>query len=101
MGAKPDTSAAKGLTWQVSEPVSVADVASVRLEEQDKLISDALAEVQITGDSVTANGYRFDFVTERSAVVGIKSFFGTPIGMAIVVGFCLAVVLIVVTVFWA
>ena len=100
LGAKPDASAVGGLTWHVADPVSVTDVTSVRLQERDLVISDAIAEVQIHGDSVSANGYRFDFVTERSASVGIKSFFGTPIGKAIVVGFCLAVLLMVVVGFW-
>jgi hypothetical protein len=95
LGAKPDTSAAEGLTWQVADPVSVADVVSVKLQERDVVLSDAIAEVQIQGDSVTGNGYRFDFVTEHSVSVGVNSFFGTPIGKAIVAGFVLSVLLIV------
>jgi len=47
LGAKPDSSAVGGLTWNLSDPVSLAEVASVRLDEQDKLISDAITEVQI------------------------------------------------------
>ena len=66
LGAKPDTSAVDGLAWHVNDPVSIADVASVRLQEQDKVISDAVAEVQILGDSTTENGYRFEFASERS-----------------------------------
>jgi hypothetical protein len=95
LGAKPDTSAADGLTWQVADPVSTTDIASVRLREQDIVLSDALAEVHVTPESTTSNGYRFDFVTQPSISVGIKSFFGTPIGIAIVVGFGLAVLMIV------
>ncbi len=33
LGAKPDTSAVDGLTWHINDPVSIADVASVRLQE--------------------------------------------------------------------
>lgn len=44
LGAKPDTSAADGLTWEVERAVSTHDIASVRLDEQDKLISDAVSE---------------------------------------------------------
>ena len=100
LGAKPDNSAVDGLTWHVNDPVSISDVASVRLQEQDKVISDAVAEVQILGASTTANGYRFDFVSERSTSVGVKSFFGTPIGKAITAGFCIAILLIVLRAFY-
>ena len=99
LGAKPDTSAVDGLTWNLSDPVSLAEVASVRLQDQDKVVSDAIAEVQITADSVTQGGYRFDFRSERSASVGVQSFFRTPIGMAIAAGFCIAVLLILLSVF--
>ncbi len=94
LGTKPDTSAVDGLTWHLSEPVSVSDVASISLQEKDKIISDSVAEVQILGDSVTERGYRFDFITQRSIIVGVTSFFGTPIGMAICAGFLIAVVLL-------
>ena len=80
LGAKPDVSAIDGLTWRLTDPVSVADVATVRLQEQDKVVADAIAEVQIFGDSVTEGNYRFDFTTERSTSVGVSSFFATPIG---------------------
>ena len=99
LGAKPDTSAADSLTWHVSDPVSVADVASVRLDEQDKLISDAVAEVQIVDDSTTSGGYQFQFASQRSFSVGVRSFFGTPIGAAIAAGFCIAVLLMVLSAF--
>jgi len=101
LGAKPDTSAVDGLTWSLSDSVSIADVASVRLREQDKVISDAVAEVQILGASTTANGYRFDFTSKRSASVGVNSFFGTPIGKAIACGLCVVVLLVILSVFQA
>ena len=99
LGAKPDTSAADGLTWSLSDPVSLAEIASVRLQEQDKVVSDAIAEVQVTGEPVTQKGYRFDFRCERSASVGIRSFFSTPIGKAIAAGFCIAVLLMLLSMF--
>jgi hypothetical protein len=99
LGAKPDTSAVNSLTWQLSDPVSIADVASVRLDEQDKVVSDAVVEVQALSGSTTEKGFRFDFATERSMSVGIKSFFGTPIGQAIVAGFFIAVLMMFVRVF--
>ena len=95
LGAKPDTSAENGLTWYVNKPVSIADIASVRLREQDKVISDSIAEIQIIGESTTQNGYRFDFDIERSLSVGIKSFFSTPIGRAISAVFSIAALLMV------
>lgn len=101
LGAIPDTSAVDGLTWNVNDPVSITDVASVRLREQDKLFSDSVAEVQIDGESTTQNGYRFDFALKRSVSVGVKSFFRTPIGQAISTGFCIAVVVMVLSIFRA
>jgi len=95
LGSKPNASAAEGLTWQVSNPVSNSDVASIRLDERDKVISDAVAEVQIQGNSVTEHGYRFDFTVQRSASIGLKSFFKTPIGIAITTGFTIAVIIII------
>jgi hypothetical protein len=96
LGTKPDTSAVDGLVWEVNDPVSIADISSVQLQEVDKLISDSLAEVQITGDTITEKNYRFNFVTRRSFSVGVKSFFGTPIGLSIMAGFCIAIILLVV-----
>lgn len=99
LGTKPDKSAAGGLEWRLNDPVSVANVTSVRLREQDKFMDDAVAEVQLSGDTVTENGYRFDFTTERSAAVGLASFFETPIGKAIVGAFFVAVLLMLVSAF--
>lgn len=101
LGSKPDTSAADGLVWQIANPVSVLDIAAVRLREQDKVVSDAIAEVQITGNTVTENGYRFDFTQQRSVAVGVESFFGTPIGKAVATGFCIAALVLVLSVFAA
>ena len=99
LGAKPDTSAVNGLIWHVNDPVSITDVASVRLREQDKILSDSVAEVQVQGESTTQNGFRFDFVFQRSISVGVKSFFRTPIGKAISTGFCIAVIVMLLSLF--
>jgi len=96
LGAKPNTSAVEGLTWVLNHPISITDIASVRLQDQDKIISDAITEVQVTDKSVVSGNYRFDFQTQRSAAVGVQSFFGTPIGLAIVMAFVIAIVLIIV-----
>ncbi|WP_339910684.1 hypothetical protein [Symmachiella dynata] len=101
LGSKPDTSAADGLTWQLSDPVSLADITTVRLEDQDKLLSDTLAEVEVLDDVVVEQGYRFEFTSQRSLTVGIQSFFRTPIGQAIAAGFCIAVILIVASAIYA
>jgi len=95
LGCKPDHSAADGLKWQLPELESVADIAAVRLNEQDKLVSDAVAEVHIVADTVEDDGYRFRFTTERSIKIGIASFFGTPIGKAITGALTLAILLLV------
>ena len=95
LGVKPNESAAAGLTWHLDDPVSVSQIAAVRLREKDTVMSDALAEVQILGASVDSNGYRFDFTTERSVGVGVQAFFTTPIGIAIAAAFGIAVLLII------
>lgn len=95
LGAKPDNSAANGLTWHLDEPVCVSEIASIRLDEQDKFLSDAVAEVQVTDVSTTENGFRFEFRRERSVAVGLRSFFATPIGKAISGAVFLAVALMI------
>lgn len=97
LGAKPDTSAADGLTWTLTEPVAVSDIASIRLEEQDKLVSDAVAEVPFSAGPVTEKGYEFHFTTTRSFGVGVQAFFRTPVGVAITGAFFLAIVLVLVS----
>jgi hypothetical protein len=92
LGVRPDASAADGLTWALSDPVAVADIASIRLEDEDQLLSDAVAEVQMTGDVVEAGSYRFAFETEQSVSVGIHSFFQTPMGRTIILAFVSAVI---------
>lgn len=52
LGAKPNTLAKDGLDWTLNDPISVAEITGVRLQDQDKVISDAIAEVQITDKSV-------------------------------------------------
>ena len=93
LGTKPNTSAADGLTWTLNAPVPVCEIAGLRLQDQDKLVSDAITEVQIVSESAESDGYRFEFQTEHSASVGVQSFFRTPIGLAISAAFFLAVLL--------
>ena len=95
LGAKPNQSATDGLTWQLPDPVSTTDIASIRLDDQDKLLSDAIAEVQITDDTITDGNYKFDFGTARSFSVGLQSFFGTPVGIAIASAFTIAILLLI------
>lgn len=95
LGAKPNRSAIEGLTWSLSDPISVSEIASLRLQDQDKVISDPIAEVHYASDSVEEANYRFDFETERSISVGVKSFFTTPVGSAIVAAFFVATLVMV------
>jgi len=95
LGTKPNTSAADGLTWTLNEPVPVCEIVGLRLQEQDKLVSDAITEVQVVSTSAESDGYAFQFQTQRSASVGVQSFFRTPIGMAISAAFFLAVLLMI------
>ena len=93
LGAKPNTSAKDGLVWVLNDPVPVAEVSGIRLQEQDKVIQDVITEVQIAGASVETENYRFEFEFERSLAVGVKSFFATPVGKAISFAFVVAVLL--------
>jgi hypothetical protein len=65
-GTNPHEPAAAGLEWRLSEPVSTARIATVRLRVKDSLVSDELAEVHVTGGSVEAGGYRAPTPKERS-----------------------------------
>jgi hypothetical protein len=99
LGVKPNESAADGLTWRLAAPVSVSQIASIRLREKDLIVSENLAEVHVQGAAVESKGYRFEFETERSFGVGVQAFFRTPVGIAIVVGFLLAVLFLMLAIF--
>lgn len=96
LGVKPNESASGGLSWQLPDPISTAEIISVRLTEQDKMIPDSVAEVQLTGNTITNGNYKFTFKTKRSFAVGVRSFFKTPIGIAIPVAFGIAVFFLVI-----
>jgi hypothetical protein len=100
LGTKPDRSAVGGLDWSLGSPVSLSDIASIRLQDDDKLVSDVVAEVQIDGEEVADGNYRFEFHTQRSIEVGIQSFFQTAIGKAILAAFFVAVFLMLFEIFW-
>ncbi|QDT92732.1 hypothetical protein [Gimesia algae] len=93
LGAKPDTSATEGLVWRLKKPINIDDIVGIRLQDQDKLISDALVEVPFSRDPVTAGNYRFEFQTVHSTQLGVESFFRTPIGISIVCAFVIAILL--------
>ena len=101
LGSKPDKSAINGLDWTLNKPVSITDIATVRLQDQDKVVSDAIAEVQITDQPVNEGNYRFEFHTERLVSVGVQAFFQTPIGKAIAAAFLVAVLLMLASAFSA
>ncbi len=96
VGSKPNQSAAHGIRWTLDAPVCVSQIAAMRLQERDVINSDQLAEVQITSKTVDANGYQFDFDIKSSFAAGVKSFFETPIGMAISLAFVIAVLYLIV-----
>ena len=99
LGAKPNSSAAEGLTWHLYNPVSVNRISTIRLREQDKIISDAIAEVEFADDPIAQNGYRFEFKTVRSFSSGLEAFFELPIGKAIAAGFMIAILLLLLSFF--
>jgi hypothetical protein len=98
LGAKPDKSAVKGLEWKLNDPVSITDIATIRLQDQDTVVSDAIVEVQITDQPVNEGNYRFNFHTERLVSIGVQSFFHTPIGKAIAAAFFVAVLVMLASV---
>jgi hypothetical protein len=98
LGVKPNTSAISRLVWQLSDPVSSTDVATIRLQDQDKVVSDVLAEVHFSDSPVESENYRFEFRTKRSFNVGLHSFFGTPIGKAISAAFIIALLIVILSV---
>lgn len=91
LGTKQDQTAAQGLSWTLNDPVSVSEVASVRLRERGRYLSEPVVEVPLQPDGAAAKGYQFSFVLERSFAVGLHSFFGTPIGKAIAAAFFIAI----------
>lgn len=95
LGAKPNTSAVEGLTWKLNEPISISEITGIRLQDQDKMVADAIVEVQITDDVADTPNYRFEFETSRSFSVGMRAFFFTPIGMAIAGAFFFAVLIMI------
>ena len=101
LGTRPNESAANGLTWKLNQPIAVVEIAGIRLLDQDKLVSDEIAEVQLTADTVVEGNYRFEFESARSFGVGVGSFFRTPIGKAITGAFFAAIVLLILSLFRA
>ena len=83
LGAKPNKSAVDGISWELPDPISLSDVASIRLEDEDKLLADALAEVQVVSDRVEEGNYKFEFATSFSPTVGVRSFFKIQLGRLI------------------
>ncbi|MAT15150.1 MAG: hypothetical protein CMJ46_07750 [Planctomyces sp.] len=79
-----DQSAKEGLAWDDFEEYSVEDISAVRLFDEDKIISEDLAEVRISAEPVTLNEYQFEFTVEESFDVGLKSFWDTPVGTAVI-----------------
>lgn len=100
LGTHVNSSAVDGLVWKLSDPVSLSDVSTLRLLDQDKVVSDTLAEVAVRGKTVTEGNYRFEFVTQRSLEAGIQSFTGTTLGQSIVLAFAIAVALLIGTLFF-
>ncbi|MBD3673066.1 MAG: hypothetical protein HUJ26_06025 [Planctomycetaceae bacterium] len=101
LGMKPDQSAKAGLNWGLNEPISLKEIVSLRLMDQDQYVSDTVAEIQFQDQDQIESGYRFEYETRRSMGVGLKSFFQTPIGMAISAGFTLSIIILILAIFCA
>ena len=82
-----DQSALEGLTWTLSELYSCKDIPTIRLYDEDKIISEDLAEIAFDGQPVTENDYQFEFELETSFETGLASFWKTPVGTAIIWAF--------------
>lgn len=101
LGTRPNTSAVNGLTWRPAKPIAVSIISGVRLLDDDKLVSDVIAEVPLKTDKATSGNYRFKFTTAYSFSAGIDAFFQTGIGKAIATAFTIAIlVLILIAVVW-
>lgn len=83
LGTHVNTSAAEPLTWVLQEPYALINASSLRLVDEDKLESDVLEEVQITGTEVTGSKYRFKITQTRTFKSGMEYFISTPIGMIV------------------
>ena len=99
LGSKPDQSAVSGLTWVLPDPVSVAQIASVRLDDKDKLISDAISEVQFTSETVTYGNYEFEFDTEISISAGLYAVFSDFFGRGVSVLLLFVIFLVILSAF--
>jgi len=96
LGARPNMSAANGITWTCSEPIAIYEIASIRLSDKDQMSSDVLQEVSIGKGEVTSGNYVFKFETASSASIGLWSFFKTPLGLAILGVVAIAVLLMLI-----
>ena len=97
LATRYNTSAAGGLSWRVDPPVPLFDLASVRLEDEDKLSDDRLADVsaaRLRAGPVTEGNYRLEVTTARSFGAGLEAFFATPAGRAILAALGLAVLVL-------
>ena len=94
LGTKPNESARNGLTWHLPQPIPTNEIASIRLEDEDAFFSDLIAEVQFADGPIDTEKFQFRFETTRSFAAGVRSFFRTPIGLAITAALMIAIVVI-------
>lgn len=93
LGTKHNATPGQGMTWNLGNAVSVADVMTVELRTRALVGSKPLAEVPLILAGTTSGDYAFTFQTERSFRIGVESFFATPIGKMIAAAFFIAVLL--------
>jgi len=90
-----NTSAAGGLTYNIADDVPERHLQELILVEDDKFEDDIATRVQVTGPTMSANGYTFAVTSSYSLTVGLAWFFSTGIGKAIAIGFGVAVFVII------
>lgn len=93
LAVRANTSAKDPIEWTVPDPVSVRDVVSLRLVDQDPGVDDVLDEVQVDGERLETERYTYGVTTERTLDAGLRSFVETPVGLALALGIGAAVFL--------
>ena len=96
LGVFPNVSARGGLRFEIAEVVPRRGLQELILIEDDPVSNDVLARVQGGADfPATTNGFRFSLHEARTIDGGMRWFFDTPVGRAILWGVGVAVLILV------
>lgn len=97
LGVKPNESANEGLSWTLSDPISLPDVSVIELIDRDVVLSDTLVTVSGPFDQqADAGNYRFEFDTATDPAIGFASFATTSLGERLLFAIVLALVMAII-----